>query len=273
MHNPKPPASYLAANGLTPNGVSHPLAPGPQLASIQQCVNVIRLDDEIEMPRCGCEEHRASPLGSNRSTSRFDRAVNAQLTSWSRRDPDADTIYSQAQTAGDDFRGVFTDWPDHWTPAEIKREEDRRLCWSALTLVCNICEYTKCFTGLPFDLFITRQENVSMLTPSLHQSCPIGTWVLTFISQYALFFPGEYLCKTTVFKPHKPKESIWALHCRTNLLWIACNRLKDSVKGNSGHQLVREAWKEIEEIENAHNWHTCLPGNGLLFIGREQINK
>jgi len=150
--------------------------------------------------------------------------------------------------SGDDFRGVFTDWPDHWTPTETKREEDRRLCWSALTLVCNISEYAQCFTSIPFDLFVTRQEN------------------------YTLFFPGEYLCKTTVFKPHKPKESIWALHCRTNLLWLACHRLKDSVKGNSGHQLVQEAWKELEDIERAQNWHTCLPANGLLFIGREQVS-
>jgi hypothetical protein len=138
-----------------------------------------------------------------------------------------------------------------------------------------MCEYTQCFPGIPFDLFVTRQENVSS-TPcahffTIHLSIP--TSALTFIPQYSLFFPGEYLCKTTVFQPHKPKESIWALHCRANLLWVACHRLKDSVKGNSGHQLVQEAWKELEDIEAAQNWHTCLPANGLMFIGREQVNK
>jgi len=270
-YHPFPPASYPVSNTPIPNVTSHPLAPGPQLASIQYRVNVISLDDGIEMPRCGCQEHRVFPLGSNHSTAKYDRTVNSQLMYRSRRDSNADTIWSQAQTGGDDFRGVFTDWPDRWTPIETKREEDRRLCWSALTLVCNICEYTECFTGIPFDLFVTRQENVSTLC-----SLPFishRNLALTFIPQYALFFPGEYLCKTTVFKPHKPKESIWALNCRTNLLWIACHRLKDSVKGNSGHQLVQEAWKELEDIEAAHNWHTCLPANGLMFIGREQVSK
>ena len=266
-HNP--PTSYPGSNTTMP---PHPLAPGPQLASIQHRVNVISLDDGIEMPRCGCEEHRMFPLGSKHSTARFDRTVNSQLKYRSQRDPDADTIYFQAQAGGDDFRGVFTDWPDHWTPTETKREEDRRLCWSALALIFNVCEFTQCFTGIPFDLFVTRQENVSA-------ACSFFTTIfdrssaLTIISQYALFFPGEYLCKTAVFKPHKPKESIWALHCRTNLLWVACHRLKASVKGNSGHRLVREAWKELEEIEAAHSWHTCLPANGLMFIGREQVNK
>lgn len=160
-YHPNPPASYPASNTPVPNVGSHPLAPGPQLASLQHRVNVISLDDGIEMPRCGCEEHRAFPLGQKHSTARFDRTVNSQLRYRRRRDPDADTIYAQAQTGGDDFRGVFTDWPDHWTPTETKREEDRRLCWSALTLVCTVCEYTQCFNGIPFDLFVTRQENVS----------------------------------------------------------------------------------------------------------------
>jgi len=272
-YHPNPPASYPVSNTPVPNVGSHPLAPGPHLASIRHRVNVISLDDGIEMPRCGCQEHRIFPLGPKHSTARFGRTVNSQRMYRSQHDPDADTIYAQAQSGGDDFRGVFTDWPDHWSPTETKREEDRRLCWSALTLVCSVCEYTQCFIGIPFDLFVTRQENVS--TPCSFSSPFIfcQNSALTFIPQYTLFFPGEYLCKTTVFKPHKPKESIWALHCRTNLLWVACHRLKDSVKGNSGHQLVQEAWKELEEIEAAQNWHTCLPANGLMFIGREQVNK
>jgi hypothetical protein len=161
-----PPASYPQSNTAIPNVLSHPLAPGAQLASIQHRVNVISLDDGIEMPRCGCEEYRGSPLGANHSTASLGRTgqiVNSQFMHSSRPDPDVNTIFGQAQTGGDDFRGVFTDWPDHWAPGETKREEDRRLCWSALTLVCNICEYTRCFTGIPFDLFITRQENVSTL--------------------------------------------------------------------------------------------------------------
>ena len=166
VHNtyyPSQPASYPVSNTPLPNVVSYPLAPGPQLAALQHRVNVISLDDGIEMPRCGCAEYRASPLGSNRSTTQFDRAINSQLMHWSRSDPDVGTIFGQAQMDGNDFRGVFTDWPDHWTPTETKREEDRRLTWSALTLVCNICEYTRCFSGIPFDLFVTRQENVSAL--------------------------------------------------------------------------------------------------------------
>lgn len=162
-YHPNPPASYPVPNTPVPNVVSHPLAPGPQLAALQHRANIISLDDAVEMPRCGCEEYRGSPLGSNRSTARFDRAVNSQLMYWSQSDPDVNTIYGQAQMGGSDFRGVFTDWPDHWMPAETKREEDRRLCWSALMLVCNICEYTRCFTGIPFDLVVTRQENVSAL--------------------------------------------------------------------------------------------------------------
>jgi len=174
-YHPNPPASYPVSNTSMPDVLSHPLAPGPQLASIQHRVNVISLDDGIEMPRCGCGEYRASPLGSNHSTGRSDRFVNSQRMYWSRRDPDANTIFSQAQMGGDDFRGVFTDWPNHWSPTETKREEDRRLCWSALTLVCNICEYTQCFTGIPFDLFVTRQENVSALC-ALHYSSSFGNW-------------------------------------------------------------------------------------------------
>ena len=161
-YHPNTPASYPVSNMPVPNVVSHPHAPGPQLSATQHQhrVNVINLDDGTEMPRCSCEEYRGSPLGSTRFTTQFD---HRRPMYWSRRDPDVNTIFRQAQMNGEDFRGVFTDWPDHWTPTETKREEDRRLCWSTLTLVCNISEYTQCFTGIPFDLFVTRQENVSTL--------------------------------------------------------------------------------------------------------------
>jgi hypothetical protein len=56
--------------------------------------------------------------------------------------------------------GFYIDWPDQNNPAEIQKEESRRLCWSAMVLVSALGEYTPHLAHYAYDLYITRQENV-----------------------------------------------------------------------------------------------------------------
>lgn len=67
-----------------------------------------------------------------------------------------------------DFNGQRATWPSGWSIAEIQKEEARRLCWSFMTLVSVLNEYTTDFEKKrPWDLYVAQQEHVSPLFLSL----------------------------------------------------------------------------------------------------------
>lgn len=58
-------------------------------------------------------------------------------------------------------------WDPDWTTAEIRKEESRRLCWSALTLVAAHTADCAAVRRKPLDLQLIKPSNVSHFV-SLH---------------------------------------------------------------------------------------------------------
>lgn len=52
------------------------------------------------------------------------------------------------------------DWDPHWSLPEVRKEESRRLCWSALTLVAAHTADCAAFGRKPLDLELIKPSNV-----------------------------------------------------------------------------------------------------------------
>ena len=52
-------------------------------------------------------------------------------------------------------------WDSNWTSTEIHKEECRRLCWSALTLIAGYTSQSAAFDAEPTKFYLTDPSNVS----------------------------------------------------------------------------------------------------------------
>ncbi|GLB44949.1 putative GAL4-like Zn(II)2Cys6 (or C6 zinc) binuclear cluster DNA-binding domain [Lyophyllum shimeji] len=143
-------------------------------------------------------------------------------------------------------------WDPTWTDPEIRDEGCRRLCWSALSLVCNYVSQCVAFDRAPPDFFLTDCAN------------------------YALLFPGEVLDRVapTYRGSTSPstKESVWALYCRSMLLWTSTNRLRTSaVPDDEKVELVYEAWAEAQALQDSLRIHDCNLDTALMYMCREYV--
>jgi hypothetical protein len=85
--------------------------------------------------------------------------------------------------------------------------------------------------------------------------------------QYQVFFPGETLFRgsdpRTSFDllpgDPSPKDSIWALYARSQLLFTSCVHVQHSDRMSEADkaEFAVRAWLETERIERALNLHTC----------------
>ncbi|KAG8214094.1 hypothetical protein J3R82DRAFT_10852 [Butyriboletus roseoflavus] len=142
-------------------------------------------------------------------------------------------------------------WDPAWTPEEMHKEACRRLCWSALNLVASYTSHCIAFRKEPTDLYLTDPAN------------------------FRLLFPGEVSERVlaTDHKMQSPKDSIWALYCRSMLLWNFCTtRLrKNTYSRENTSELALESWQETLEIQNALDCHTCNLDMALLYMCREYV--
>ncbi|KAF8557671.1 hypothetical protein OG21DRAFT_1505168 [Imleria badia] len=141
-------------------------------------------------------------------------------------------------------------WDPAWTPDEMHKEACRRLCWSALNLVASYTSHCIAFRKEPTDLYLTDPAN------------------------FRLLFPGEVSERgSTDRKTQSPKDSIWALYCRSMLLWNFCTtRLrKNTYSRENTSELALESWRETQEIQNALDSHTCNLDMVLLYMCRECV--
>lgn len=120
---------------------------------------------------------------------------------------------------------------------------------------------------------------------------PLNIPFFTYLAfQYALLFPNEVLDRVspsyTAPDSLSPKESIWALYCRSMLLWHYVTRLSHS---NSAGQpldersvripqedlaeLAQESWCETQAIEDSLDIHTCNLDTTLMYCCREYVFK
>ncbi|KAF8610279.1 hypothetical protein BDV93DRAFT_430457 [Ceratobasidium sp. AG-I] len=142
-------------------------------------------------------------------------------------------------------------WDPSWIEVEIRREESRRLVWSALTLAAGFTAHDAAFAKDPTELHLIDAAN------------------------YALCFPAEVMLRRQTNLVHSPNESVWALYGRAMLLWNSCLLLRKSAERMTEAQRAEFAvnvWLETNTIEEALNRHTCaFERNSLFQVGREYL--
>ncbi|KAI0305926.1 hypothetical protein B0F90DRAFT_1694580 [Multifurca ochricompacta] len=141
-------------------------------------------------------------------------------------------------------------WNRDWSEGEVKKEECRRLCWSALMLVSGHTSYAAAVNWRRPDLFMVEPSN------------------------YSILFPGEsLLLPRSQVHSHATsgKDTVWALYIRAMLLWNACLRIRHdaSVSDLDKRDFAMGAWMETEAIEKALQQHTCSIERAFMFNGRE----
>ncbi|EGO00473.1 hypothetical protein SERLA73DRAFT_181083 [Serpula lacrymans var. lacrymans S7.3] len=142
-------------------------------------------------------------------------------------------------------------WDPAWSPDEMHREACRRLCWSALNLVSSYTSHSLAFRKEPTEFFLTDPAN------------------------FRLLFPGEVSERAASnHKSLSPKNSVWALYCRSMLLWSFCTRLrKDTYTNEQKAEFALEAWSETHAIQDALDAHVCNLDTALLYMCREYVYK
>ncbi|KDN42120.1 hypothetical protein RSAG8_06978, partial [Rhizoctonia solani AG-8 WAC10335] len=141
-------------------------------------------------------------------------------------------------------------WDPNWNEAETRREESRRLVWSALTLAAGFTAHDAAFAKDPTELHIIDAAN------------------------YKLCFPAEVMIRRSPSLVHSPQESVWALYGRAMLLWNSCLMLRKKSAQMTDAQRAEFAvnvWLETNTIEEALNRHTCSFERNSLFQGREYL--
>lgn len=167
-------------------------------------------------------------------------------------------------------------WDPAWTAREIRNEEVRRLCWGALVLVAGFSAQCAAFNK--------DMPNFYLMNPT----------------NYALLFPGEVFDRvsrppTSNSNSLCPKESVWALYCRSLLLWSFCTRddtknfhtrddcsrdaagsfcTRDDVLVDEEQKAedIQETWVEAQAIEDALDGHGCGLEVGVVYMCREIIS-
>jgi len=98
--------------------------------------------------------------------------------------------------------------------------------------------------------------------------------VCGLIPQFRLLFPGEVSERgSPEHKPQSPKDSIWALYCRSMLLWNFCaiHLRKNTFASEVTSELALQAWRETQEMQGVIDLHTCNLDMVLLYMCREYV--
>ncbi|KAI0088094.1 hypothetical protein BDY19DRAFT_891709 [Irpex rosettiformis] len=158
---------------------------------------------------------------------------------------------------GEDRNSLFQPsslpWDEEF-PEEMRKEECRRICWSALNLIASYTAQCAAFHQEPMELYLTDAVN------------------------YAILFPGEAYARTGRNSERNQvahvssKESVWALYCRSMLLWTSCIRQRDSTwETEARADFAIAAWVETRAIQDALDMHRCNGDTALIYMCREYI--
>ncbi|KAG6831995.1 hypothetical protein H0H92_006030 [Tricholoma furcatifolium] len=141
-------------------------------------------------------------------------------------------------------------WNNTWNEAEIRKESCRRLCWSSIILAAGHVSYTTAHKSGILHLFISDPSN------------------------FALLFSGEAIAYSPSLSSNlSSKDTIWALHDRSFLLWHSCARMRSDTRATDGvkAQFAVKTWLEADALEAALNRHTCRIERQFIFQAREYI--
>ena len=96
--------------------------------------------------------------------------------------------------------------------------------------------------------------------------------------QYALLFPGEAFERVPGHHQasgQSPKESVWAIYCRSMLLWNSCSYIQrnETLTTDQRASFAISAFQETREIQDALDMHVCNLDTGLMYVCREYLYK
>ena len=72
-----------------------------------------------------------------------------------------------------------------------------------------------------------------------------------------------------------PKDSVWALYCRTMLLWNSCSTIQrdESLSTDERAKFAIGAFQETQALQDALDIHVCNLNTGLIYVAREYLYK
>ncbi|THU90350.1 hypothetical protein K435DRAFT_728440 [Dendrothele bispora CBS 962.96] len=173
-------------------------------------------------------------------------------------------------------------WDPSWSRKQIRDEECRRLCWCAVGLVASFTAQCVAFDQEPPALFLSNPSNFNILFPgeaferASIASTTTGTSTTTTDSRFG---SGGGTTSHSQQYQLQPKESLWALYCRSMLLWNFCIRIHRSQSWlESGldseedkAEFANEAWNECHMLQDSLNMHTCNRDTMLVYLTKEYI--
>ena len=68
-----------------------------------------------------------------------------------------------------------------------------------------------------------------------------------------------------------PKQSVWALYCRSMLLWNSVQRLDRLEADSDKAEFAMSAWLEAADIQDALEAHSCQRDEHLMYMTREHV--
>jgi len=139
-------------------------------------------------------------------------------------------------------------WSEEWVVVETRREEQRRLVWSALSLTSGFLSY--------YDSLMSQTLSIAK------------AW------NFKVFLPGEKLFGPSQMQDDlAAKHSVWALYSRCHMLYSSCLTVHhdENVSEYDKGQLAMQAWLECERIENMLDAHTCDIEKATLYFGRQVL--
>ncbi|KAI0249633.1 hypothetical protein BJV78DRAFT_1155707 [Lactifluus subvellereus] len=140
-------------------------------------------------------------------------------------------------------------WDPSWSPEEAKAEETRRLCWSALILVADHTVARAAEQREPLNLFLANSSN------------------------FRLLFPGEYHRHREYVSQLSGKDTVWALYCRSMLLWNCTVRFWDErLTTEERTRIACAVYVETRVVEDALDAHICNIDTALIYMCREFIS-
>lgn len=65
-------------------------------------------------------------------------------------------------------------WPVHWSAAQVRQDEARRMCWTASSMVANFSLWTHTLGMTPLDLYMSNPANVSAPRKSVRMRADVA---------------------------------------------------------------------------------------------------
>ncbi|KAJ7032881.1 hypothetical protein C8F04DRAFT_958305 [Mycena alexandri] len=174
--------------------------------------------------------------------------------------PDRDSVWSSALP-----------WDPSWGEREIRDEECRRLCWSALSLATSF--RTECMALARTDeclgLRLCDPANYLVLFPNEMYERGFGAGRRQGRGQ-AQDGGGD------AGAAH-PKNAIWALYCRSMLLANFCSNVmaretETRDERESQAEALHESWQEAQGIQDALDGHVCNLHTAITYLCRENVS-